>query len=175
MNRPPKARYVARDRVWLAALGEYDERRQRRRDLPLEDEHGNRLTEPEHRDAAEATVERLWTAQEARRKTLLGPSVTDLVDAFLASQAAAGRKPLTLRDQTHCLERFCLFEHGGTLYGSRAAASIELVDLTRIRKAWEARGCKSGYLRHLYGAVLACWRWGARPVEDRVPERLIPA
>jgi integrase len=68
-----------------------------------------------------------------------------------------------------------VFEHGGAPYCDRAAAAIELKDLTRVRRAMEQRQNKSGYIRHLYAAVLACWRWAARPVEGRSPERLIPS
>lgn len=165
MTRPIKPRWCARDKAWLVP-GEISEVTGRRKYVILRDENGEKVKGNDHIGKVKALL-RLQERQHS------GLRVDELISAYNEWHESKGSKPSTLANLNFHLTKFGRFEHKGIRYYDRPASSITLRDLARVRESMEERGCQSGYIRHLYAAVLACWRWAARPIEGREPERLL--
>jgi integrase len=123
--------------------------------------------------AKAAAIQRLLAAREEARRRAAGPTVSDLIAGYLDWHERRGSKPRTIETHEEHLYKFEAFEWSGASYGARGAATIGVKDWTRYRKAMEARGCQTGYVKLAFASVAACWNWAARPVEDREPERLL--
>lgn len=160
-----KPRWCARDKVWLMP-GEVSEVTGRRKYVILRDEEGRKVKGNDHIGKVKAML-RLQAQRD------LGPTVREVIRRYLEWHTHRSSKLATISDLQFHLFNFGRFEHQGVRYFDRPASSIMLRDLAQVRKSMEARGCKTGYTRHLYSAVLACWRWASRPIEDREPERLL--
>lgn len=174
MARPLKAWWDKRSNRYYVRLGNVSEKSGKRRNLMLCDEQGRPLAFGDHAGVRAAIARRQAEIDsETRRDT--GPTVGELARAFIDWHRANGSAPRTVADHEYHLGAFCRFEFGGVPYGRRAAASIELADLTRVRKAMTEAGNGSGYIKLRYASVLACWRWACRPVEDRDPPRMLQA
>jgi integrase len=132
--------------------------------VPLLDELGRPIAREDiaGKDAAIARLEDRPTAADQ------GPTVRQVCNAYLAWHEAQGSKPATIRTHWYHLGRFADFVAAGVRYADRPAASIVPRDLGAIKHSGQ------GAIRHLYMSVMACWRWAARAIEDREPERLIP-
>lgn len=166
MSRPIKPRWCPRDKAWLVPLGDISEVTGRRKYVVLRDEDGQKIG---HNDV-KGKIKALRRLED---QSSSGPMVWDLIIDYLHWHEDRGSKPSTISDHQFQLEKFGLFEYQGVRYYDRPALSITLRDLARVRESMEARGCRSGYIRHLYASVLACWRWATRPIEGREPERLL--
>lgn len=168
MTRPIKPRWCARDEAWLVPLGEVSEVTGRRKYVVLRDIEGRKITCNDHTGKIKAL-------QSLQGRESTGPLVWELIIDYLNWHDDRGSKQTTIADHEFHLNKFGLFEYKGIRYYDRPASSITLRDLARVRESMESRGCKSGYIRHLYSSVFACWRWAARPIEWREPERLLEA
>lgn len=183
MPRKPGPRQDTRSRTWIAQLGEKSKTTGRRGRVMLRHEDGTPVRYEDHA-GAHAAFARLMAATEAGERKAAGPTACDVVAAYIRWHEAAGAMPDTIATHTWHLSRFLEFEHGGRPYNDRPAAGFEVADWTRYRKAMQARGlareaargreAATGYVRLAFASVHACWRWAARPVEDREPLRLIP-
>lgn len=174
MPRKPGPRRDARSRTWIAQLGTPSPKTGRRGRVTLRNEDGTVVKYEDHA-GAHAAFARLMAASEAQEKRVAGPTACDVVVEFIRWHEASGSMPDTIATHRWHLFRFLDFEHGGVRYNDRPAASIEVRDWTRFRKDMEAKGSQTGYVRLAFSSVHACWRWAARPVEDREPLRMIPA
>lgn len=166
MARPIKPRWCARDKAWLVPLGEISEITGRRKYVMLRDPEGRKIKGNDH-------VGKIKALCQLEERESSGPTVFEVTNAYLTWHEIKGSKPNTRQDHLFHLTRFGRFEYKGIRYYDRPASSITLRDLARVRESMEARGCRLGYIRHLYSSVLACWRWAERPVEGREPERLL--
>lgn len=166
MARAIKPRWVARDKEWLVPLGPISEVTGRRKYVVLRDEQGRKIAGNDH-------LGKIRALRRLEERISSGPSVSELTQEYLNWHEDRGSRPTTINDHEFHLNKFGLFEYNGIRYCDRPASGIVLRDLTRIRESMESRGCQSGYIRHLYSSVLACWRWAARPIEGRDPERLL--
>lgn len=166
MARQIKAHWCARDKSWLVPLGEISEVTGRRKYIVLRDTEGRKVAGNDH-------VGKLIALRRLVEHESSGPTVWKLILDYLKWHQDKGSKTTTIADHEFHLGKFGLFEYQGIRYYDRPASSITLRDIARVRESMEARGCKSGYVRHLYSSVLACWRWAARPIEGREPERLL--
>lgn len=166
MSRPIRPRWCARDKAWLVPLGEVSEVTGRRKYVVLRDFEGLKITETDH-------IGKVKALQRLQDRRGAGPTVWDIILDYLRWHDKRGSKQTTIADHYFHLTKFGSFEHGGGYYYDRPASSITLRDLARVRESMESRGCKSGYVRHLYSSVFACWRWATRPIEGREPERLL--
>ena len=164
-SRPIKPRWCARDKAWLVP-GSISEVTGRRKYVILRDENGQKIKGNDHLNKIKA----LRLLQERKDS---GPLVRDVIRWYLEWHEARGSKASTISDHKFHLFAFGRFEYQGVRYYDRPASSIMLRDLARVRASMESRGCQSGYIRHLYSSVLACWRWSTRPIEGRDPERLL--
>lgn len=165
-------------RLYEARLGPPDENG-RKTIVVLRDDEGNPLPylgdEPAKIPAVREAVERA-TKECGRSKPVSltdGLTVASLCRLYLMWHADHKSKPRTIRSHKEQLTIFCKFRHQGISYGDRPASGIKVEDLARFRKAEEKRGMATGTLRLRYESILACWRWAARPVEDRIPVRLL--
>lgn len=172
MPRSIEPRWCERDRAWLVPLGTYDEKNRRRRYVTLRDEAGEKIGREDTGGVQRIFTRMMEAEAEATRQTT-GPTVGDVILAYLDWHREKGSRPSTIETHVWHLETFGSFDHAGKTYCDRPAASIGIGDLARVRKAMEAAGAKTGYTKLLYSSVLACWRWATRPVEDREPERLL--
>lgn len=166
MSHPIKPRWCARDKAWLVPLGEVSEITGRRKYVMLRDENDRKIAGNDH-------LGKLKAMQRLTERESSGPTVWELILDYLDWHEEKGSKATTIADYEFHLDKFGLFEYKEIRYYDRPASSITLRDLARVRESMEKRGCKPGYIRHLYSSVLACWRWAARPVEGREPERLL--
>lgn len=166
MPRQIKPHWCARDKAWLVPLGEISEVTGRRRYVVLRDTEGQKIG---YRDI-NGKIKALRRLEE---RASSGLTVRELIIDYLNWHKDRGSRAATVADYEFHLSKFGLFEYQGVRYCDRPASSITLRDLARVRESMEERGCQSGYIRHLYSAVLACWRWASRPIEGRVPERLL--
>jgi integrase len=167
-----RPRWVERDEAYVAPLGPYDEKRRRYRDVVLKDDQGRKVRRDDQAGKA-AALAKLLAKREAERKRPTGPTVADIVAAYLQWHRDQRSAERTIADRTHWLTRFGLFEHEGVLYCDRQADSIKLVDLTRVRKAMQAAGNDDSYIRQLYMSVRACFAWAAKAMEEREPSQLL--
>lgn len=174
MPRHPKPRWEKRSQRWIAQVGAVSPVSGKARPVILRDERGVPIPHA-GRAAAFAAFARILAVKEDEARKPAGPAVSDLIDAYLAWHESAGTRPRTIRDHEYHLYRFGEFERDGAKYEDRPAASIEVADLTAYRRSLEARGNQTGTVKLAYASVLACWRWGARPVEGREPLRMLPA
>jgi integrase len=150
--------------VWYARLGPISEMTGKPRPGVLKDEAGVPIARDDATGKA-AAIRRLL----GERDRPPGPTVAEVIRAYLAWHKSQGSAPATQRTHWFHLKRFGDFVHEGVRYADRPAASIVTKDLGRIKASGK------GAIRHTYMSVLACWRWAARPIEDREPERLIPS
>lgn len=150
---------------WLVRMGPTSERTGKRTAIPLCDARG----EPIARDDATGRDAAIARLAADRMPAPSGPTVADVCRLYLDWHRAEGSSPRTIRTHWEQLGRFAGFVRDGLRYADRPAASIAPRDLAAIRRSG------MGSLRHLYASVLACWRWAARPIEDREPDRLIAA
>lgn len=166
MGRKIKPRWCARDKAWLVPLGEVSEVTGRRKYVVLRDERGEKVAGNNH-------LGKVRALQRLQERESLGLRVWEVILEYLNWHVDRGSKPTTIADHEFHLSKFGLFRYQGICYNDRLASSITLRDIARVRESMEARGCRSGYIRHLYSSVFACWRWAARPIEGREPERLL--
>jgi integrase len=157
-----------RSHRYYVRLGEVDPKTGKRRPLMLRDERGKPIIEGDS-DGKTKALARLIDERDAAERRRTGPSVDDLVVAYLNWHKAAGSADRTIEGHTYHLLRFTEFASDSVRYGDRAASDISVRDLKRMREEMESRGNNAGYIAHLYSSVKACWAWAARPVEDRDP------
>lgn len=174
MPRTPTPRRDDRARTWIAQLGDKSEATGRRGRITLKYADGTNVRYEDKAGAYEAFSRKLKEV-EAEEKKVTGPTTCDLVVEFIRWHEANGSMPNTVMTHRWHLFRFLDFEHGGVKYNDRPANSIGVADWTRYRKDMEARGLQTGTVRLAFSSVHACWRWAARPVEDRTPLRMIAA
>jgi integrase len=178
MARRPTGYWDDRVKAYFCRIGPISEVSGKARPLMLKDDNGVRLPysgPAEKSPAVQGAIRRILAERAEAERRQAGPTVGDVVDAFVQWHRDQGSAPQTIQDHVYRLTRFGRFSWGGVPYHRRAAASISLKDLARFRKDLEAKGNQTGSLKIWYGSILACWRWAARPVEDREPERLIPS
>jgi integrase len=173
MPRKASGYWDERSSRYYVRLGEIDPKTGRRRAVLLRHPDGSPIARGDDRAVA-AAIQRLLARVAEEERRIAGPTVADLVNAFLAWHEEHS-KPRTVETHEYHLVRFCRHEWAGVQYQDRPAASITVADLTRYRRAMEARDCQTGYVKLAYASVLACWRWAARPVEGREPPRLLDA
>jgi integrase len=150
--------------VWYARLGEISQATGKPRKIVLKDEQGRPIEKGDTK-GRDAAIRRQVEARDRPK----GRTVAEVIRAYLAWHAEQKSAPATIKTHWMHLKRFGDFVHDGVRYADREAASIVPKDLGRIKASGK------GAIRHTYMSVLACWRWAARPIEDREPERLIPS
>ncbi|MBU6430314.1 MAG: site-specific integrase, partial [Cyanobacteria bacterium REEB65] len=150
--------------MWYANLGEVSPRTGRPKPVILCDEDG----QPIRRDD-EAGKDRAIARIIGKRADPTGPTVAEVIRAYLAWHEREGSALRTRQDHWFHLRRFAHWEYGGVRYAMRPAAEILPDDLWRIKQSGK------GAIRQLYMSVLACWNWAASPIEGRTPRVMIPA
>lgn len=150
-------------------LGEMNPGTKKRRPVMLRHADGRPVQVGDEIGRKEALLRMLKERDALESRQGRGLTVGDLVVVYIGWHKKVGSKPTTVADHRYHLLRFCDFEWGGVRYEDRAASSVTLKDLRRVRDAMEARGNSTGYVAHLYSSVKACWAWAARPVDDREP------
>lgn len=166
MGRRATGYWDKRSGKWYVRLGEVSPTTGRRLSVMLRDEDGQPITDKQAKRAAAAAVQRLLATQAATEENARAPTVAEVCAAFIAWHKENGSAERTIRGYDYHLRRFAAFKAGGRRYADRPTTEIGPEDL------WAAKEVL-GTKRHLYLAVLACWRWAARPVEGRTPTRLL--
>jgi integrase len=123
--------------------------------------------------AVAAAIQRRLAEIEREERQQHGPTVAMLITEFLKWHRARGSRERTIYTHKWNLRKFASFAPGGIAYGSRPASSICLDDLSAWRESLEESGWSTGTIRIAYAAVLSCWHWAARPVERRIPARIL--
>lgn len=174
MPRPPSVWWCKKDRCWLTSVGgRVSEKSGRRRPSRNRD-----IGPPEGPDRvrnermAHEWLEGLLEAERRQERSATEPLLKELVSAYLAARAGrlAARPLHGYRER---LETFCLFKAGGHLYGNRPVRDLKAGDLARFIRAKQEDGCGPVYINSILLSVNACLNWAARPIADRVPERIL--
>jgi integrase len=173
MPRKPGPRPDRNHDAWIAQLGEKSETTGRRGRVVLRYEDGSKIPFGDKAGAYAAFARKLAEVEATQRRAT-GPTAYEVVKAYLLWHEAAGSKPNTIASHEWHLFHFLDFEWGGGPYRDRGAATFTVPDWTRYRKAMQAKGAETGYVRLAYSSVHACWHWASRPIEDREPLKLIP-
>lgn len=172
MARSIKSWWDERSKRYYCRLGEVLPSTGRRGNFLLRDEEGRPVGFGDIRER-DAAIQRRQAELAAADKLRRGASVREVCQAFLDWHRANGSAARTIQGHKDQLTYFCRFEADGIRYADRPAGSIDVPDLARMRRAMEAAGNQTGYVRIRYASVLACWRWAARPVEGREPLRIL--
>jgi len=127
------------------------------------------------RAAAESAFAGHLQALQAAVYNPIDPTVEQLAELFL-HHAKAHSKPRTLQGHREMMLAWCDFPGADRpdRIGLRRARTIKASDLAAMEAAWRARGLSPHYRARLVRSIKACWRWAARPVEGRIPTRLVP-
>lgn len=173
MSRSIKSWPSKRDKCYYVRLGPVSEVTGKPIAVMLKDEAGRKVELGDEAGRIKA-VGRLIAERDERERRESGPTVAQVIDQYIEYHEKNRSAKNTIKDHQYRLTRFGRFAPAGQPYANRPAASLRLRDLTAFRKSLEEVGNQTGSLKLWYGSILACWRWAARPVEDREPERLIP-
>jgi integrase len=179
MPRPPKVWYVKEGGYWLStSIGERSDKTGRRlgkRNLDIGPPTGR--DGARNRAAAELWLnEQLRAEAEAERdRCESDPTFARLAEMYLAWCKGRGLEARTLKGYAERLRAFAAFRHQGVCYGDRLARDFRPADLRRVVAKLKADACASTWVRDVAAAARAAMKWAAAPIDDRVPERLLPA
>ena len=174
MPRPSSVWYDKKDRCWLTSVGgEVSETSGRRKPS-----RNRQIGPPEGPDRirnermAHEWLEALLEAERRQERAATEPLLKELVSTYLTAQEKrlAAR---TLQGYRERLETFCLFKSGKDLYGNRLVRDFKPGDLSRFIRAKQGDGCGPLYINSIILSLNACLNWAARPIDDRVPERIL--
>ena len=174
MPRPASVWWCKKDRCWLTSVGgEVSEKSGRRRP------NRNRQIGPpagpdriKNERMAHEWLEALVEAERRQERAAIEPLLKDLVSTYLAAQEKR-LAPRTLQGYRERLETFCLAPSGKDLLGNRLVRDLKPSDLARFIRAKQADGCGPVYINSIILSINACMNWAARPIDDRVPERIL--
>jgi integrase len=176
MPRLPKVWWSETGRCWIStAVGPISERNGRRLGL-----RNREIGPPVGREgAANQARADLWLAAEIAKEAEATRWASDPTLADLMEQYLAWVKPRiearTLRGYTERLKAFAAYRSKGVCYGDRLARDFRPADLRRVVADLKAKGMASTWTRDVSAAARAVFRWAARPIDDRVPERILSA
>jgi integrase len=175
MGKPITGWWDNRSKRYYARLGERSEASGKRAAYMLCHADGEPIAYGQAGAKAESINRRLAEIERIE-KGRGGVTVAELCQEYLDWLRVEGRAPRTIETHLAHLQEWCKHQSDGRpVMGSRLAGEITLADLTAHRKAMEARGNQTGYVRLRYASILAAWNWADRPVEERVPVKLIKA
>ena len=166
MGRKATGWWDKRAKRWFARLGAISDDTGKPTTVMLKDEYGRpiRKTDTKGKNLA---IQRLVSSRRLE-PILPGPTVAEACSEFVKWHKNRGSAERTVMDHWYHLKRFSAFEHDGVTYGERRAADITPDDVWRI----EDSGI--GAIRQLYGSIIGCWIWAARPIAGRIPSVMIP-
>ena len=174
MPRPVSVWWDKKDRCWLTSVGgEVSDKSGRRRPS-----RNRQIGPPEGPDRvknermAAEWLEALVEAERRQERAAIEPLLKELAATYLAAQEKRLAQR-TLQGYRERLELFCLFKGGKDLYGNRLVRDLKPSDLSRFIRAKQADGCGAVYINSILLSVNACLNWAARPIDDRVPERIL--
>jgi integrase len=177
MSRKASVWWVEKEQCWRStAFGEVSPKTGRKL--------GGRNREigpPKGRDAnTNRAAAELWVAakidEEARSiRYESEPTFGRLAGQYIAWCRAKGLAERTIRGYEERHRAFAGFVHEGVAYEDRLARDFRPADLRRIVKRLRAKGFASTWVRDVAAAARAVFRWAARPIDDRVPERILTA
>ena len=174
MPRLASVWYDQKDRCWLTSVGgevsEKSGRKKPRRNREIGPPEGPDRIRNER--MAHEWLEALQEAERRQERAASEPLLKELVAIYLAAQEKrlAAR---TMQGYRERLESFCLFKGGKDLYGNRLVRDLKPGDLSRFIRAKQADGCGPVYINSIILSINACMNWAARPIDDRIPERIL--
>lgn len=166
-----KVRWHARNRCWIANVGEKDKRGKRKPVYaPFAGLPGTEDGRRQAQKIADGLDDRIKYVPVA---ALL---VEDLVNQYLESTEKQSR-PRTVQKHKVLLQLFCDFRPNPKVppYGLWLATQIKASDLEVMTQAWADHGYSAAYIGNLVSSVRNVWNWAARPISTRKPEQLLPA
>jgi integrase len=100
-------------------------------------------------------------------------SAGDLMTAWIAWHKGRGSRPRTIGEAVKVLAAFGRHRVKGTPIHRIPLEKVGLDHWSSYRRTLMARDLAPRTVEHHLDVVKACWRWGSRPVDGRVPARLL--